>query len=302
MDWNDLRYFLAIADAGSTLAGGRRLGVSQTTVARRVTALEMALNMPLFERRSSGYRLTEQGRALVPFALDFERTAERLVEAAAASVRDASGTVRVTVAEIYGVTLVAPILHELRDAHPRIRIELDTSEEIRDLAEGAADIAIRVCVRPVGAGLFARQVNTDSWGIYCSRAYAAEHGRPRRRSDLAGHTFIGGGEPGIRKYYEAWLDRNRLGAAVAMNHNTSLGILASVRAGSGIAALPSLVADSEPDLLRCLPPDQDNIRGLWLIAHESARKVPRVRATLDFLGDRLSRLRHANSPATLKAT
>ena len=291
LDWNDVRYFLAVAETGSTLAAGRKLGVSQTTAARRVTALEVALGVTLFERRAAGYRLTEQGQALLPFARDVSNRADKLVDAATLSVRDASGTVRLTVAEIYGVTVLAPILRDLHQAHPRIRIDLDTTEEVRDLAGGAADIALRCCVRPTGAGLIGRRVGTDNWNVYCSRGYAAAHGRPQRRRELAGHTMIGGGEPRIRSYYQSWLERNNLMDAIAMQHDTSIGILSSVRAGIGIAALPCFVADQEPDLISCLRPDPENERGLWLLTHERLREVPRIRAVLDFLGDRLSSLR-----------
>lgn len=290
MDWNDLSYFAAVAETGSTMAAGQRLGVSQTTAARRVAVLEVALGVRLFERLPSGYRLTEQGRALLPFALEMRRTAEELVDAASAAVRDVSGTVRLTAPEVIAVTVLTPILGDFHDAFPSIRIEMDTSDAVRDLAAGAADIAIRVCVRPDGAGLVARRVATDNWTVYCSRGYAERRGRPRRRSELPGHTLIGGGEAGIRRYYQAWLDGNGLSDAVAMNHDTSIGLLAAVRAGIGIAALPCIVADGDPDLLRCLRPDQGNERGIWLMTHEQLRTSPRIRTTLDFLADRLTRL------------
>uniref|UniRef100_UPI0035CB8378 LysR family transcriptional regulator n=1 Tax=uncultured Sphingomonas sp. TaxID=158754 RepID=UPI0035CB8378 len=290
LDWNDLRYFLAVAETGSTLAAGRQLRVSQTTAARRVAALEEALMVTLFERRSSGYRLTDQGRALVPIARDMAVHAERLVDAAAASMRDTTGTVRLTVPEIYAVTVLAPILRALHETHGRIRVDLDTSDEVRDLAAGAADIALRVCVRPSGAGLVGRRVGTDNWAVYCSHSYAADHGQPHRRSDLRGHTFVGGGEAGFWTYYRAWLERNDLLDAIAVQHDSSTGILSSVRAGIGIAALPCLIADQDPDLTRCLPPAPENERGLWLLFHERSRGLPHVRATVDFLGEKLSRL------------
>jgi DNA-binding transcriptional LysR family regulator len=298
LDWNDVRYFLAVADTGSTLGAGRRLRVSQTTAARRVAALEAALGVVLFERRAAGYRLTEQGDALLPLAREMAARAAGLADAAAASVRDASGTVRLTVPEIYAVTVLAPLLRDLHGAHPRLRIELDTTDELRDLAAGEADVALRVADRPAGAGLVGRRVATDNWSVYCSRAYAAAHGQPRRRSDLEGHPFIGGGEPGIDRHYRAWLDGNGLTHAVTVQHDTTTGILSSVRAGAGLAALPCLVADREPELLRCLPPDPGHERGLWLLTHERLREVPRVRATLDFLADRLSRLPPAQMSAT----
>ena len=144
------------------------------------------------------------------------------------------------------------------------------------------------------AGLVGRRVATDNWAVYCSHAYASAHGRPRRRQELRGHTIIGGGEAGFWQYYGAWLERNELAGAIALQHDSSTGILSSVRAGIGIAALPCLVADQDASLVQCLPPAPENERGLWLLVHERARERPHIRATLDFLGDRLSRLSSQN--------
>jgi len=303
LDWNDLRYFLAVARTGSTLAAGKALRVSQTTASRRVTALEQELGLTLFERRPTGYVLTPCGEALVARAEEMEAAAGRFADAAATQSRDTSGTVKLTVDEIYAVTLLGPILRDLHAAWPAIRIELDTTETKRDLAAGEADVALRMVDRPTGGGLVGRRLATDEWTLYCSRDYAAAHGRPRRRKDLYGHTFIGGGGPGVWMYYRAWLEENGLADAVAMQHGTSTGLLAAVRTGVGLAVLPTLVADFEPDLIQCLPPEPGNERGLWLLTHERLRHTPRVRAVLDFVGERLTQLirerdRRAAEPQT----
>ena len=292
LDWNDLRHFLAVARTGSTLAASKALRVSQTTAARRVSALEAELKLTLFERRPAGYRLTPAGEALMAQAEGMEAAASLFADAAATQSRDASGTVKLTVDEIYAVTLLAPILRDLHDAFPAIRIELDTTEEKRDLGAGEADVALRMTDRPTGGGLVGRRITTDNWTIYCSRDYAAAHGRPRRRSELKGHAFIGGGGPGVWMYYRRWLEENGLADAVAMQHGTSTGLLSAVRSGVGLAILPTLIADLDPDLVMCLPPAPDNERGLWLLTHERLRHTPRVRAVLDFVGERLTRLAH----------
>ncbi|HET9427195.1 MAG TPA: LysR family transcriptional regulator [Allosphingosinicella sp.] len=290
LDWNDLRYFLAVARTGSTLAAGRTLRVSQTTAARRVAALESELGLTLFERRPAGYRLTPAGEALVERAEAMEVAAGAFADAAATQSRDASGTVKLTVDEIYAVTLLAPLLRDLHAVHPNIRIELDTTEEKRDLAAGEADVALRMVDRPTGGGLVGRRLVTDHWTIYCSRDYAAAHGRPRRRRELKGHVFIGGGGPGVWFYYRTWLERNGLADSVAMQHGTSTGLLAAVRSGVGLAVLPSLIADLDPDLVMCLPPEPRQERGLWLLTHERLRHTPRVRVVMDFLAERLTDL------------
>lgn len=297
-DWQDARAFLAVAETGSTLAAGRRLGVSQTTAARRVAALEAALGVELFERRPQGYRLTVAGEALVPAAARLAAAAEAFADAAGAQGRVASGTVRLTTIEVFALTVLVPILRDLHAAHPEIRIELDAAGAVRDLSEGGADVAIRVAKQlEPSAGLVGRKVGEDLWTVYCSRGYAAVHGHPRSRGELAGHAFIAGGEPGVADYYREWLRANGLEGAVAMEHGSSAGLLAAVRGGMGLATLPCVVADQDPDLLRCLRPSRHG-RDIWLLTHERVRDSAPVRAVLDFLAPRLQALgRHSRDLA-----
>src|SRR3546814_12640617 len=105
--------------------------------------------------------------------------------------------------EIFAVTILPPILRDLRAAHPAIHIHLDTSDEPRDLASGAADIAIRSSTQPTGAGLVGRRIADNPWTLYCSRDYADRHGVPHSREQLAAHPFIGAGGSGWAPY-QAW--------------------------------------------------------------------------------------------------
>lgn len=289
-DWNDLRSFLAVARTGSTLAAGRTRRVSQTTVARRINALEAALGLTLFERRQAGYALTPTGEALLEQAQAVEAAVTRFGDAAGAQAREVSGTVKLTTQEIYVVTILSPILRDLHAAHPAIHIELDTSEERRDLAAGVADIALRSSVSPTGGGLVGRRIAPDPWTLYCSRGYAEAHGVPRNGPELRGHPIIGGGGGGVGPAYEAWLRRHHLEDAVAIRQASVTGLLAAVRSGFGLAALPSFIADHDPDLIRCFPPAENDKVALWLLTHERVRHVPRVRVVLDFLHERLTRL------------
>lgn len=296
LDWSDLRYFLAVARTGSTLAAGRMLRVSQTTAARRVTALEESLGLALFERRQAGYLLTPAGEALLDKAEAVEAATSAFADAAAAESRDAGGVVRLTVDEIYAVTVLAPILRDLIQAHPEIRIELDESAETKDLAAGNADVAFRITERPKGSGLVGRRIGDDYWAIYCSRSYAAARGRPNARRDLQGHPFIGGGGEKLWRIYGAWLRANGLENAVTIHHNSLTGLLADVRSGFGLAVLPCLVADNDPELMRCLPPAPSDGRGMWLLTHERLRHTPRVRVVVDFLYRRLRKLALSGPP------
>lgn len=288
-DWNDLKAFLAVAETGSTLAAAQAMRVSQTTVARRIAALEAATGVTLFERRQAGYALTPVGEAMLASAAAVRDAAERFGEAAGARSRDAGGTVSLTVMEIIAVTILPPILRDLRAEHPGIHIQLDTSDETRDLAAGAADIAIRSSKQPSGAGLVGRRIADNPWTVYCSRDYADRHGVPHTREQLAAHPFIGGGG-GVWEPYRAWLRQHGLEEAVVMQYDTATGLLSGVRAGMGLSVLPAYLADREPDLIRCLPPKSDDTTGLWLLTHERLRHVPRVRLVLDFMARELTKL------------
>ncbi|MCH8614970.1 LysR family transcriptional regulator [Sphingomonas sp. SM33] len=291
MDWNDLRYFLAVARDGSTLAAARVLRVSQTTVARRIAALEEALGFPLFEKRQAGYALTPAGQDLLKRAEGVETAANSFSEAASAQSRDVTGIVKITTEEVYAITILAPLLRELHETHGEIVIELDTSQQVRDLGAGEADISLRSTKNStqLSAGLVGRQLCIDDWALYCSRDYASRHGVPRNRAQLRQHAFIGGGGGNLWIHYQNWLQTLGLESNVAMHHATSGGLLSGVRSGFGIAVLPCIVADSDPDLVQCLPPRGEHGRVLWLFTHERVRHTPRVRAVIDFLYERLSR-------------
>jgi DNA-binding transcriptional LysR family regulator len=289
MDWNDLRYFIAVAREGSTLAAGKRLRVSQTTVARRIAALEERLGLSLFERRQAGYVLTPAGHQLIARAEQVEASALSFVEAAASHGRDLRGTVRITSEDIYMNGLVSPLLRDLHERHPEIMIELDAGQELRDLGNGEADIALRSSSIDQPAGLVGRQLGKDDWTLYCSRDYAARHGAPSSVADLKDHAIVGGGGGNLWRHYQAWLRQLGLEDRVAMHHANSTGLLSAVRSGFGIAVLPCVVADADPNLIRCIPPREDHGRMLWLLTHERVRREPRVRTIIDYLYERLSR-------------
>lgn len=285
--WDDLRTFLAVARTGSTLAAGRLLRVSQTTAARRVAALEAALGLVLFERRQAGYALTMDGEALIERATQVERAATAFDDTAAAQGREVRGIVRLTTSELYAVTVLAPILRDLHEAYPAIALELDTTDEMRDLSTGSADVAVRGSKDPQGAGLVGRRIGGDPWTLYCSRSYADQHGVPRTRSALQGHAIIGGGGETVWPAYRAWLRENGLDAAVTVRHSSPTGLLSAVRAGAGLAVLPQLIGETDPDLIRCLPPLAGHAVSLWVLTHERVRHAPRVRAVADFMYERL---------------
>lgn len=287
-DWNDLRYFVAVADLGSTLKAGKFLRVSQTTVARRIAALEQSLGLALFDRRTAGYVLTPDGESLLRHGRQVAASAEQFAQVAASRTRDLSGSVRLTTQDIF-IPLLAPMLREFHERHRDILIELDEGQAIRDLGAGEADIAIRAISAAEGGGVVGRRLGIDDWTLYCSQDYAAANGVPTTREELKKHALIGGGGGGLWRAYRSWLQDLGLEERVVIHYGSATGMLSAVRAGLGIAVLPCILADGEPDLVRCIPPKAHHGRSLWLLTHERVRHSPRVRAVIDFLFERLMR-------------
>lgn len=289
IDWNDIRYLVEVADTGSTLAASRRLRVSQTTVARRLHALEAATGLTLFERNQGGYRLTPDGAALLDQARAVTAAAESFDQAVASRFRQIGGTVRLTTEDVFAQTLLAPMLVALRAVHPDIVIELDVTSELRDLGAGEADIALRATNREPPAGFVGRRICPDEWTLYCSRAYADKNGVPQNKADLRQHAIVAGGGGSLWRAYQAYLRRMELEDRIAIHQPTSGGLLSSIRAGLGIGVLPSIIADHDPDLVRCFPRRMDADHDLWLFTHERVRHSQPVRLAIDFLYDSLIR-------------
>jgi len=293
-DWNDLKAFLAVARGGSTLAAAKALGINQTTVARRIEALEVALALKLFERGQAGSRLTEAGQTLIVEAEAVERATEGFGHQAKALQRGMSGTLRVTVNETLANTFLASALADFRRLYPDIRLEMLITDAFLDLSKGEADIAIRGTGLPSlpDSDLISRKLTDIEWGIYCSRDYAIQHGVPTTIEDLNDHLLIGGDTHLGRLPPLQWMLEQAPRGRVHTLSNSLSNLLVSVKAGLGIAPLPHLNAAQDPDLLMCieLPHIPSLVFTLW---RPDMKDVPRVRAFIDFLTPHFAGARRA---------
>lgn len=297
-DWNDVRHFLAVARTGSTLTASRELKLSQPTVARRVAALEEALGVTLFERRQAGYRLTEEGEALVADAAAMEAAALALADGAKARARSLAGSVRLTCNEITATYHLAPILAEFRRSYPDIRVDIVVTEALLDLGRGEADVAIRATDRPEGPGVVARKLLEVPWVVYASRSYIEAHGKPERWADLAnGHRIIGGDAQISPIPALQWFESQAAPDAVVARANTFQALIANIRAGLGLGPLAVGLFDGEADMVPCLMLPARFSGQIWLVTHERVRRLPRVRALLDFIAAYVSARRAIFPPA-----
>ncbi|HQT76841.1 MAG TPA: LysR family transcriptional regulator [Rhodopila sp.] len=281
MDWDDLHTFLAIARHGTLSAAARALGVRQTTMGRRLAALEARSGTRLLQKTPHGYVLTASGEAVLGNVERIE--AEALAVERRISGRDIrlEGMVRVTTVETLAAEVVMPILAELRARHPGIAVELITETRSLSLGRREADIAIRVA-RPDQPELAVRRVGAIAYALYGSPDYLARAGNPDFATGGTGHAVIRtlpdlAGLPEMR-----FLAESLPNASVALATNSRYAQRSAALAGMGIACLARYLGDAAA-LVR-LPPQLELVpRDLWLAVHQDIRHMPRVRAVADAL-------------------
>jgi DNA-binding transcriptional LysR family regulator len=290
-DWSDLRYFLAVAKHGSTLAAARALGVNQSTVHRRIDALERGIGHALVRRHPSGYQLTEFGDALLPAAQAVEDAASAIERQVKAYGSQLDGVIRLTcpeplVSRITGSTLLE-LFHE---RYPALHIEFVMSDRYLDLSKGEADIALR-SGEPNDENLVGRKIGDSIWAVYASRSYVQHHGKPQRVEDIADHAIVGFDGMLINHRAAKWFAAVAPNAKVAARNNSVLGVLHAVKCGVGVAPLPTTIADMHDDLVQVLPPVQELSRAWYLLTHPDLRKTPQIRAFFDFVTEKLHLVR-----------
>jgi DNA-binding transcriptional LysR family regulator len=282
-NWDDLRIFLAICRAGSLSGAGRTLGIDQTTVGRRLAALEARLGATLFLRTRGGEALTDAGRqardagaAMERLALSFERRAEQLDERIA-------GEVRVTTTDALAVDFVTPAIASLREAHPDVRVILTTTRRLLDLSRREADIAIRT-VRPAQGELIVRRLAQWEVGLYATRGYLDARGAPRAGDGLAGHD-IALYQAGVTERQDGTLVGESIAhARVAAELDSSLMLATFVRAGLALGELPVYLARRDPALVRVWPEARRAADyEAWLVLHRDLARAARVRVVVDAL-------------------
>lgn len=290
-DWNDLRYFLAVARAGSTLAAAKALGVNQSTVHRRLQEFERQLGCQLVQRRPTGYRLTELGEALRAQAERVEEAVADFARGLAATSQELKGTVKVTCPEALGPRLIdAGVIQKFNQRFPAVRVEFVMSDRILDLAAGEADVALRTTT-PVENALVGRKIAESPWAVYASRAYMKRRGSIGAAEDIGRHDVVM--FAGILKDHHAarWLRTVAPGAHVAARADSVPTLLMAVKSGAGLAPMPVVVAEREKDLVRVLDLGPDLATPIYLVMHEDMRRTPRVRAFFDFVIEHLRDIR-----------
>ncbi len=284
MDWDKLRIFHAVAEAGSLTHAGETLHLSQSAVSRQIRALEESLGVTLFHRHARGLILTEQGELLYQATRDMAQT----LDAAAARIRDSEdevfGELRVTTTMAFGTLWLAPRMTTLFDNYPDLKIDLVLEERVLDLPMREADVAIRM-KEPSQADLIRRRLMSVRIRLYASRAYLEKHGTPRTVEELARHRLIAHNRNANQvSAGKALLERLFHGEIRShLTINNYYGILQAVRNDLGIGVLPDYVTVDFPELVRVLPEIESNEVPVYLAYPEELRHSKRVAAFRDFV-------------------
>ena len=277
VDWADLELFLAVARGGSLAAAAATLRVDASTVHRRISSLEEALQTRLFARSPRGYSLTNAGHDLLPYATAMDEQAAAARRRLAARDEALTGTVNVSATDDVAAILSA-VVASFRAKHPGVSVAVDMRSAFADLARQQADVAVRLSTRAPEGDLIAKHVAKLAVAFYGSRAYFAQHGRPKRVEDLRDHAIVrgGGGLPSMPG--ERTLDGHSSAERVAFRSQSFIARLAAIRDGVGIGVLGCFMGDREKALVRLPFAVSDPNVNVWLLVHVDLRQNPRVRA------------------------
>lgn len=282
-DWNDIKIFLAVAGEGSTLAASKKLNLNQTTVSRRIQALEQALQLTLFERDTRGYSLTAQGSALIDVAGHMGASAENLRLRSEHLRRASDGKIRVTAAQSVMNNWVLPLVSDFRKQNPDIYFEANADEHYVSLENGEADIAIRAGDQITGDTLIARKIHTVHWAVYCSKDYLAAHGMPRSVDELKNHAVLTYPRDLIDSVsLLTWLDPYINQDKVISTNGSIVTMGFSIRSEMAVGTLPCVEADSVADLVRCFT-HKKMTSPIWLVASKDSYQEPRIRKFMKFV-------------------
>jgi DNA-binding transcriptional LysR family regulator len=286
LDWDDLRYFLAVARAGSLSGAARNLGVNHSTVLRRLSGLEARLDARLFERFQTGYSMTAAGEdlraRLEPLAGEIDALERQLGGLNAAL----TGTIRITSTDTLAHGLLAPSLAQFRRAHPGIQLELVVNNSFLNLTRREADVAVRPSNAPPD-NLVGRPVGAIQTAVYASKEYLRRSDLPP--TDWAAHPWVAPDEALGHLAQARWFAAHVPPERAALRADSLLGMADAVRAGIGLGLLLCLLAERDGDLVRLAPPPPDLDTQVWILTHPDLRRVQRIKALTDHLYGTLSR-------------
>lgn len=288
MNWDDYRYFLAVAETGSLSAAARRLGQTHSTILRRLDKLEGGLDARLFERFQSGYVITAAGEELLALLGPIDEGMQDVERRMSGRNAELRGTIRVTTTDTLMGTLL-PVLAAFRDSYPGIRLQVTVDNVFLNLSKREADVAVRPSNTPP-ENLVGRKLGTLRTAPYASDGYLARlPDDGRANDDWAKYEWVAPDEALGHLRQARWLREHVPPERHAASVDSLLGMAAAVEAGMGAGMLLCLLADSRSGLVRLAEAPASLDTEVWVLTHPDLRRVNRIRVFTAFLADQLSR-------------
>ena len=281
-DWDDLRFFLAVARSGRLTAAAKRLGADHATVSRRLASLETALKAKLFERRPQGYGLTAHGERLLARAESMETDALAIQSDIGGADMALSGVVRIGAPDGFGTAFLAPRLATLAETYPGLELQLVAMPRLLSLSKREADLAITLAP-PKEGKVVARRLCDYRLGLYASQGYLDARPPIRAAADLFDHRIVGYIDDLIFTPELDYLDEVAKGLRPHVQSSSVVAQMNAVVVGAGVGVIHHFMARGEPRLVPVLPEAVSIARSFWLLVHADLKDVARIRAIADFL-------------------
>jgi DNA-binding transcriptional LysR family regulator len=301
LDWDDLRFFLALSRTGSLSAAARDLRVAQSTVGRRLTSLEASLGVRLLNRTPDGYLPTMAGEEVRAQAERLEAEALNLERTVGGRDTRLAGLVRVTYAETIASHILAPCFAALHAEHSDLMDELISNPRELSLAMREAEISVRL-TRSDQHDLVIRKIGSLDFGLYAGPAYLERQGEPDYQAGCPGHHLITQINDIQDAAQTSWLAEMAPRARVAVQTNSHEAAVLATAHGGGLACLARFRADRESGLTRLTTPSPPPSTGIWLVVHRDNRHTARIRTVLSHISDRVRTLAQTLSPETAEKT
>jgi len=287
MDWDKLRIFHAVAEAGSLTHAGETLNLSQSAISRQITTLEESMDVKLFSRHARGLILTEQGEVLYNTTRDIAQRLSIIQGQLQDTQKMAEGSLVITVSEFIGSTWLAPKLAAFRKKHPEIQLTILFDDHVLNLSKREADAAIRL-TKPTEPDLIQRYLTTIEFHICGSKKYFKEYGTPTTVHELKDHCLIGYPENVIEPYRSpGWIydvaHVNKKEANNILMMNSMYAVQKAVSTGAGIAVLPDYIINANKDLEVILPKIECPSVDMFFLYAEERRQSKRIAIFREFI-------------------